>query len=56
MFKVNLAVAKKVGKVAIKYAGPIAAGAMTVMSEIEMQNLKGTVKELTAKVAKLEKR
>lgn len=67
MLKVNLnsvvKVGKTVGKVGLKYIGPIAAGAMTVMSEIDAQKLRNTVaaqgntiKELAEKVAKLEKR
>lgn len=63
----NLSVVKtvgvKVGKAGIKYAGPIAAGVMTIVSEIDAQKLRNTVKaqgnmikELGEKVSKLEKR
>lgn len=54
---------KTVGKACVKYAAPLAAGAMTVMSEIDAQKLRNTVKtqgetikELAEKVSKLEKR
>lgn len=63
MLRVNLNVAKKVGKGAIKYVGPIATGVFTIMSEIDAQKLRNTVKaqgntikELAEKVSKLEKK
>lgn len=63
MLNVNLNAIKTVGKAGLKYAGPIAAGVMTVVSEIDAQKLRNTVKaqgntikELAEKVSKLEKR
>lgn len=63
----NLGVVKTVGvkivKTGVKYAGPLAAGAMTVWSEIDAQKLRNTVKaqgetikELGKKLSELEKR
>lgn len=46
----------KVLKVAGKFVGPVVAGVMTVMTEIESQKLKDTVKDLAKKVAELEKK
>ena len=46
----------KVAKVSVKYAGPLLAGAITVVSEIESMQLKNTVKELAKRVAELEKK
>lgn len=43
----------KVVKVAGKYAGPVLSGVMTVMTEMENQKLKQTVKKLTLEVAEL---
>lgn len=63
MLKVNLNVAKKVGGTVVKYVGPIATGVFTIMSEIDAQKLRNTVKaqgetikDLAEKVSKLEKR
>lgn len=63
MLNVNLEVAKKIGKGAVKYAGPIATGVIAVVNEIDAQKLRNTVKaqgnmikELAEKVSKLEKR
>ena len=52
MVKINADVLKK----GLKYVGPVVTGVFTIMTEIEDQKLKRTVKELAKKVSDLEKR
>lgn len=47
---------KTILKVAGKFVGPVVAGVMTVMTEIEDHKLKDTVKDLAKRVAELEKK
>ena len=50
----NVVKVAKVGSMyAVKYAGPVLAGVMTIASEIESQKLKNTVKVLGKEVAEL---
>lgn len=50
----NMNFVVKAGKVLVKYAGPLAEGAMAVVGAIESQKQKQTIAELVAKVAELE--
>lgn len=54
MGAINLNTVKTLAKAGAKYIGPVAAGIMAVVSDIENQQLKDTVKELTKKVAEME--